>query len=87
MINAFLQRSRALWLRRNWRRPLLLSTILVSLGLLVLGLVRGWRDLMERPSRGHRDAPTRAQPGACDAHAPRGHSNPPAHRSHAWRAG
>jgi len=51
MINALLQRSRALWLRRNWRRPLLLSTIFVSLGLLLVGLARGWHDLISSDLR------------------------------------
>jgi glycosyltransferase 2 family protein len=46
MINTLWQRGRALWLRRSWRRPLLLSTILVSIGILLVGLIRGWDTLL-----------------------------------------
>jgi glycosyltransferase 2 family protein len=47
MIDLIRQRGRAIWLRREWRSPVLIGTILLSLGLLIVGLVRGWQDLIQ----------------------------------------
>jgi hypothetical protein len=47
MIDLIRQRGRAIWLRREWRSPVLIGTILLSLGLMLAGLIRGWQDLVQ----------------------------------------
>jgi hypothetical protein len=46
MIDTLWQRGRALWRRREWRSPVLIGTTVLSLGLLLAGLIRGWQELM-----------------------------------------
>jgi hypothetical protein len=45
MLQMLWRRSRTLWQSRQWRRLILGSTIAGSVGLLGLGLVRGWPEL------------------------------------------
>ena len=46
MINVLWQRGRAIWRRRQWRSSVLIGTTIISLGLLLAGLVRGWHELI-----------------------------------------
>jgi hypothetical protein len=47
MIDLLRQRGRAILVRREWRSPVLIGTMLLSLGLLLAGLIRGWNDLIQ----------------------------------------
>jgi len=46
MINILWQRSRAIWQHRQWRGPILIGTAVLSIGLILAGLIRGWHDLL-----------------------------------------